>query len=197
MRKIPSLFVREFGVANATGVMATDLVTPGCEWVMRGEGRATVKVDGTACMVREGKLYKRFDRKRGKSAPEGWEACEDAPDPITGHWPGWVPVGDGPADQWHRVAFDYLRDTTEDLEDGTYELAGPKIQGNPHEMRAHRMILHGKIAAKPDPELSFSGIRNWLTAGVQEGIVWHHPDGRMAKIKRTDFGLEWPIKDDE
>ena len=26
-----------------------------------------------------------------------------------------------------------------------------------------------------------------------EGIVWHHPDGRMAKIKRRDFGLSWPI----
>ena len=24
-----------------------------------------------------------------------------------------------------------------------------------------------------------------------EGIVWHHPDGRWAKIKRRDFGLKW------
>ena len=25
-----------------------------------------------------------------------------------------------------------------------------------------------------------------------EGIVWHHPDGRMVKIKARDFGLPWP-----
>lgn len=23
------------------------------------------------------------------------------------------------------------------------------------------------------------------------GVVFHHPDGRMAKIKRSDFGLAW------
>ena len=27
-----------------------------------------------------------------------------------------------------------------------------------------------------------------------EGIVWHHPDGRMAKIKARDFGIQWPPK---
>ena len=27
---------------------------------------------------------------------------------------------------------------------------------------------------------------------VVEGIVWHHPDGRMVKIKRKDFGFKWP-----
>ena len=25
-----------------------------------------------------------------------------------------------------------------------------------------------------------------------EGVVWHHPDGRMVKIKRKDFGYKWP-----
>jgi hypothetical protein len=24
-----------------------------------------------------------------------------------------------------------------------------------------------------------------------EGIVWHHPDGRMVKIKKKDFGYKW------
>jgi hypothetical protein len=24
-------------------------------------------------------------------------------------------------------------------------------------------------------------------AAKYEGVVWHHPDGRMAKIKRRDF----------
>lgn len=33
------------------------------------------------------------------------------------------------------------------------------------------------------------GLRSYLSAGVFEGIVWHHPDGRMVKIKAKDFGL--------
>jgi hypothetical protein len=27
----------------------------------------------------------------------------------------------------------------------------------------------------------------WVLAGSFEGIVWHHSDGRMAKLKRRDF----------
>lgn len=30
-----------------------------------------------------------------------------------------------------------------------------------------------------------------LVENVIEGLVWHHDDGRMAKIKRRDFGLKW------
>lgn len=31
------------------------------EWVIAGEGRATRKLDGTCCMMRGGKLYRRFE----------------------------------------------------------------------------------------------------------------------------------------
>jgi hypothetical protein len=27
------------------------------------------------------------------------------------------------------------------------------------------------------------------SAGI-EGIVWHHPDGKMVKIKTRDFGIK-------
>lgn len=37
----------------------------------------------------------------------------------------------------------------------------------------------------------FEGIKGFLAENVIEGLVWHHPDGRMAKIKRRDFGLKW------
>ena len=29
-----------------------------------------------------------------------------------------------------------------------------------------------------------------LSDAIVEGIVWHHPDGRMVKIKTKDFGLK-------
>ncbi len=36
--------------------------------------------------------------------------------------------------------------------------------------------------------VTFASLRALLTRGfAHEGIVWHHPDGRMAKLKRRDF----------
>ena len=58
MRKIPTLFVRD----EATRLV-TPAVSPGCEWVLKGKGTATVKHDGTCCLVRGGKLYKRHETR--------------------------------------------------------------------------------------------------------------------------------------
>ena len=44
----------------------------------------------------------------------------------------------------------------------------------------------GPIGATAD----FEGLRQWLNDHTFEGIVWHHPDGRMAKIKKRDFPKE-------
>ena len=44
MKKIPSLFCRNYDGDR----LVRDEVVPGCEWVLRGEGRPTEKVDGTA-----------------------------------------------------------------------------------------------------------------------------------------------------
>jgi len=186
MKKIPSVFQRD------GDRLVRDEVVPGCEWVLNGEGVATVKLDGTACMVRAGVLFRRMDRKHGKPAPEGWEPCEDAPNEKTGHWPGWVPVGDGPADMWHREAWAIVETTG--IADGTYELVGPRVQCNPYGLAFHVLWSHSgwTIDDSETPPRSFDGLRRWLEANHVEGIVWHHPDGRMAKIRRRDFGLVWP-----
>ena len=34
----------------------------------------------------------------------------------------------------------------------------------------------------------FRGLMDYLRGRDIEGVVWHHPDGRMAKLKGTDFG---------
>lgn len=207
MKKIPSLFERDYeGTRNAL-----DKVTPGCEWVIQGKGVATIKYDGTACMVRGKKLYKRYDRKLKKTpykrkkrnpnfvpvvddykpAPEGWEACEAAPNHHTGHWPGWIPVRDVPEDKYHLAAWHLHR---ESLPDGTYELVGVKVAGNPYDVGHHYLWAHG--AEVIGPPRTFDELREWFAEHIIEGIVWHHPDGRMCKIKRRDFGYEWPVRED-
>lgn len=184
MKKIISLYQRNYDGDHCV----RDEVTPGAEWVLAGEGRATRKWDGTACLVEGGKLFKRY---HGKTQPPGFVAAQAVADPVTGHWPGWLPVSpDDPSDRWHREAFaEYGGDPGPD---GTYELAGPKINGNPEELSRHVLIAHvgagGSSFAAHAPR-TFDAIREWLARGDVEGIVWHHPDGRMAKIKKRDFGL--------
>ena len=186
MKKIPSLFEWDF-----ENHCITTKVTPGCEWVIKGEGVATEKFDGTACMVRNGKLFKRYDCKRGRTPPYNFEPCQD-PDPITGHWPGWVPIGDGPEDRWHWEALPQF----DGLQDGTYELIGPKINGNPYGFdHPHILSRHGLIPINNNLfQRTFEGIRDFLKGASIEGIVFHRMNGDMCKIKRRDFGFEWPIK---
>lgn len=184
MKKVPTLFVRD--EANRSRVTTEPNLS--CAWVFEGEGVPTIKLDGTACMVRNGKLYKRHELRPGKNAPAGFEQADE--DPATGKRPGWVPVGDGAEDKWHRQAF-------HGEPDGTYELMGPKVQRNTLNFSEHRLFMHG-YCVQPVVERTYEGIRRWLERHPQhEGLVFHHPDGRWAKIKRRDFGLDWPIKSPE
>ena len=207
MKKITSLFKRDY---EGTQQVINEVV-PGAEWVLAGEGIPTEKIDGTCCMVKDGQLYKRYDHK-----PDNWKSLQRAikyggiipepvfskpptnfepaqdPDPITYHWPGWLLVGDGPEDKWHREAIAPDSPVNCGLLDGTYELCGPKIQANPYELTKHGLYLHGSVELMDNPR-TFEDIKNWLSShpGV-EGIVWHHSDGRKVKIKRRDFGFKWP-----
>ncbi len=206
MKKIPSLFKRNYEGDR----LVYDEVVLGSEWVLAGEGQATFKLDGTACTVIDGQLYRRYDRRPPKKlrkkarnvsdwvwlvahfneAPENWIAAEEMPNTHTGHWPGWLPVGNGPEDQWHKEAWEHVE--IDRLSD-TFELCGPKIQSNPYGLDEHNFYNHGSIIANP-PVLTFDAIRDWLESHThEEGIVWWHEDGRMVKIKRRDFGFEWPI----
>ena len=201
MKKIPTIFNRDSVKRN----LVTEERTEEFSWVFRGEGVATRKWDGTCCLVQDGELYKRLDVKKGREKPEGFIPAQEL-DKITGHWPGWVKVdvannfvrdgelykrydvkkGDkkNSSDKWHMAAFyDF------EGEDGTYELCGPKVQGNPENLARHFLIKHGDWILHDVPR-TFEGLKIWLSDMDIEGIVFHHPDGRMAKIKKKDFGLK-------
>lgn len=179
MKKIPTIFVRDMSRQPA---LVTPEWHPACGWVRDGEGVATLKHDGTSCLVRDGKLYKRRELKPGQPAPADFEQADH--DDETGKTVGWVPVGDGPDDKYHREAFS-------NEPDGTYELMGPKIQGNKENFPRHVLVPHGMARFQDVVPRTFDGLKQWLSTQNCEGVVWHHPDGRMAKIKRRDFGLKW------
>lgn len=209
MRKIPVVFKMDYATETLTSE-----VKAGCEWVVNGEGVVTIKIDGSACDFRNGRLWKRFDRKLNKraqqqfdsgklpaeidisffrEAPAGFEPCEASYDPVTFHWPGWVPVSENdPADKYHIEA---LRNHNGPLTEGkTYELVGPTLASNPYKLTTHALVEHGTEVVTLN-DRSFEGLREFLDANYIEGLVFHHPDGRMAKIRRKDYKFFW-VKED-
>lgn len=185
MKKIPTIFERDW---NGDRSRVIDLPHKDCAWVFAGEGVATRKIDGTCCMIRDGRLYRRREMKQQQKPPSDFEAAEF--DAETGKTVGWVPVGNGPEDKWHRAALYSFN--PDHYPDGTYELIGPHVQGGAEALDSpeERLVNHR------DPRLmlgavprTFDALRAWLTDTDIEGIVFHHSDGRMAKIKLRDFGL--------
>jgi len=179
MKKIKSLFKRSYEGNR----QVYNEVVEGSEWVLNGEGVATRKWDGTCCLIKSGIMYKRYDLKKGRNRPEGFIEAQE-PDPITGHHPGWLKVTDSPDDKWHREG--YLTTT---YIDGTYELIGPKVNGNREKIDKHVLIKHG-IETLEDCPIDFDTLKEYLTGRDIEGVVWNHPDGRMVKIKGSDFGIK-------
>jgi hypothetical protein len=187
VKKMPCIFLRDFANPDRSAPV-TRTPHPECGWVFAGEGIATRKWDGTACMVRNGLLFARYDAKAGKTPPPGAIPCEPEPDPVTKHWPHWVRVEDQPQFKWIAEARENLRPLP--LDDGTYEACGPKIGANPEGFPAHVLVRHG-IHLHPEAPREFHALKAYLAPLHVEGLVFRHPDGRMAKIRRADFGLPW------
>lgn len=184
MKKISTVFKKN---PNNLALVINE-VNPENQWVLDGDGVATRKWDGTACAVINGELYKRYDVKKGRAVPEGAIPCQE-PDEITGHWPHWVKCDrNNTADKYHWEAWDYAH-ACRILLNGTYELCGPKINGNKEELDDHQFIAHDACIENID-DRSFLSLKDYLNSHNIEGIVFHHPDGRMAKIRKTDFGLK-------
>jgi hypothetical protein len=189
MQKIPTVFRRD--PDDMRHVLPE--VTPGCEWVLAGEGEATRKYDGTCVMLDGSGWWARREVKPGKMPPANFWAVET--DEVTGKTVGWEPVDQSAFAKTFRDAFE--NDLRADgigggYKSGTYELAGPKVNGNPERLGRNTLIRH------EDAERLLDVPGDRLVEYIQEtvirqgglgweGIVWHHPDGRMAKLKARDF----------
>ena len=187
MKKIPTLFVRTFENHKVVGI--TNEITAGCEEAFL-HGDATLKIDGSCCAIIGGELYKRYDAKNGKKPPVGAIPCCEA-DPITGHHPHWVKVEDTPENKWFVNAYN----NTPERKDGTYEAIGVHFQGNPYGLCDDILQPHG--TEKVDVPRTFDGIKTFLSVYEIEGLVFWLNGEPVCKIKRTDFGLPWPVKGGE
>jgi len=183
MRKIPTLFVRD--PDDRRHVL--NEVTPGCEWVLAGEGLPTRKYDGTCVLIRrDGMVARAFARrevKPGGACPEHFTAVET--DEVTGKVVGWEPAEQSGFRQFIDEALEHFNGAP-----GTYELVGPKINKNPEGREHHELVEHATALIIAGFPRTFEGIKAEFTDPEWpgwEGVVFHHPDGRMAKIKMRDF----------
>ena len=217
MRKISTLFEREFERHKVVGI-SDKLTDPEFARVLNGECRTTVKVDGSCCAILGYFLHKRFDAKPGRKIPEESIPCCD-PDPITEHWPHWVPVLDtNPGDKWFiealKASDGYLGTTSAgsifantSLKNGTYEAIGKHFNGNPYKLDNDILVKHGAVTINEDLS-SFDAIKNYLHDTPIEGIVFWDDNSKVTsimgdirsgiskpicKIKRSDFGFKWPV----
>ena len=191
MKKIPTLFTRIYENHRIVGIK--DEITPGCEDALKN-GIATIKVDGSCCAIINGNFYKRYDAKKGRKPPEGAIPCCD-PDPVTDHWPHWVPVdSNNPGDKWFiQAKANSTKLICKPSLDWTYEAIGPHFQGNPYNLEKDYLLPHGEIVVEVGR--NFESISNWLNEHKEEGLVFWLDDEPICKIKRSDFGFEWPVKD--
>lgn len=182
MRKIPTLFRRD--PDDMKRVLPE--INPECQWVIDGHGEPTRKYDGTCVMLDEdGTWWARREVKAGKATPPGYRPVMT--DPATGKTVGWEPVGQSAFAKFHAQAVE----GDGGWEPGTFEMVGPKVNGNPEGVGEHMLVRHS-TADRLDAPRDYDGLREWLLAHPQyEGIVWHYPqpDGTvlMAKLKRRDF----------
>lgn len=197
MRKISTLYVRD---PNNRKIV-TDEVTPGCEWVLAGEGVATRKYDGTCVMYDAAGWWARREVKAGKEAPRGFILVQE--DKETGKQVGWEPVENSGFIKHFREALGYYSENLGYPGYGTFELCGPKVNGNPEKLPGHRLLRHDEaetvdeaLIVSNSEELRVAKTRNDLKAMVAllgterfgwEGVVWHHPNGHMVKLKARDL----------
>lgn len=179
MRKIPTLFKRDPHVPR----YVTDQVNPDCAWVVRGEGVAHRKFDGVCVMFDGQRWYARYEVSKGHSYPDNFEACDfDHEHDLT---IGWVPIIQSRFLQWHQRAMEHVNGDS--FVTGTYELCGPRINGNRDRFDYPVLVPHWDTELLANVPRSFEGLKKYLQSVPYEGVVWHHMDGRMAKLKGRDF----------
>ena len=190
--KLRSPFVRK---TIDGAYVVTPEVDPDLAWVLVDPGVLAVeKIDGTNVCIRisKGRIDRVFNRLNEK------DIFRAAPGT---RWEGACLEG---------IAKAIQKDWLKDLGDGDHygELAGDLINGNPNKLQGHlwvpfqylKLRCHWKTWVENKYPKTYESISGWfrqlpslfnqrlrLPEIQAEGIVFYHPDGRMAKLRRDMF----------
>lgn len=199
--------------------LAEDVLNSGIKTLLENNVKyiVTAKIDGTCCIIRDGKLLKRRDIKPGKMIPKNWIQTGVDKDK---HLIGFMELEKG--DKWHydahyknddgiydftrirllhndngKMRFDFI--DVDKLNGLSVELIGPKFQNNPHNVMHHCVVIHGSIVLTDFPLLTSTTSKNeiyhWMTTSEKakfiEGIVVHFENGEKYKLHRHHLDMKW------
>lgn len=181
MEKIPTLFERD------EHFRVVDRPRAECAWVFEGAGVGTEKLDGTnvRLTVRAGQLV-RVEKRRNPSKAQKAQGIID----------GWYVDTVAGEDKWILAAAGNTDVAAWPDGEHPCEALGPRIQGNPLALDDHVCVPFNLAApALTEVPRGYDALWAFLESlesryspgNLAEGIVFHHPDGRRAKIKRKDF----------
>jgi hypothetical protein len=195
MPKIECPFEREL---KGNDYLITPKIKEGYEWVFEDEGVVALeKLHGTnvSIIIQEGAVISMYNRTERI--------------PFINKGKKWIT--EGVLEAFHRGYVDKLGDGQH-----FGELIGEKVNGNPYKIKGHVWIpfktfahKHLKYKSWGKYPKDFETISKWFEKdlmplywvmkhglaknkdgkyeGFVEGIVFHHPDGRMAKIRKDMF----------
>ncbi len=177
MIKIPTLFLRDY----ANRGLITRTINPDCQWVTERIDTVSVKHDGVAVRYDGVAWWARRQVKAGKLEPENFVLSEL--DENTGTRYGWEPIGQ--SSFYPMFVNAALQDNPQP--ESTFELCGPRVNGNRHRLPIPVLIPHGVEKVRSAVPRTFDGLELFFSNHDIEGLIFEHPDGRRAKIKHRDF----------
>ena len=197
VKKIPSIFHRK----ERSSLVDQTQVNPDCQWVFeQSQVCITVKRDGTPVRYWNGGGWhqrRTLASKNGEPlvAPVDFMPVQDTPtyddESKKMEWPGWVPLDT----QYEGILQEALRLSVPLYHGCTYELCGPKVNGNPERLSVHQLFSHGVEEVGMTVPLTPQRLIETVQGLSHEGVVVYELIGlrRMAKLKRRDLGLAWPL----
>lgn len=185
MKKIPTIFLRDYKL-KCTPV--TDDINPECQWVFDGEGIATRKIDGVNIKIEDSVVYRRIKPKTSDYSEAEYEKYHLLMDKYVSK-----ALECYQSSYYRRIALkmpDGSPQYIPALNDGIYEAYGEGIRGNAEKVEGYHMVridpIDHALVVHGVPR-SYRGLMGYFATHDIEGIVFHHRDGRMAKIKTKDF----------
>lgn len=198
MIRLPSLFLREY--RNGHILKAMPLVRMGYEWVMKGQGVATVLFDGYGAYVLAGQGYLYREYPPGHDIPEGAvELPNNLAEQIATAYrtPLLVPINNSAIrekDDLFAALSDMILDAHSDvasLPDGYYSIIG-SFYRNPYGLEMAYLVRDDLLVV--DVQRTFVGISSYLKEHNIYGLVFWKDGLPQCVVKRNDFCLPFPDK---
>lgn len=143
-------------------------VTPGCEWAIKKHDDVYNYLDGIPALVHKGTIY-----KVGEGS--AWAEC-------------------GAEDGVYREALHNFRIVQGEMpESGLYQVIGYSVHDNPYGLTGNTLawVMNDQLRVKVS-DRSYEGMWAHFEQSPAFGVLFTYTRGRMALVKRTDFGLKWP-----